>query len=302
MMEPLVSVLVPLYNHEKYIEACLASVLNETYRNLELIILDDGSKDRSFALAAAWIEANQGRFTRVKAWTQPNAGICKTVNRLLEQAQGPYITFLASDDALKPGGIQARVAFLEQHPALLAVFGDAEVIDGEGGLLAPSTITDIHHGSRPALANPKRMTKELLLKWSIPGPVLLARKITWDPVAGVGLYNENLTVEDRDFYLRLLARKALGFLDQSVARYRIHGANASRSPAQNAGADSLRDRIIRDIKISEINNLHRFQGLDKATLHLLIKNAGYSQPRKAIRYRLTRNLLKLIQFMNRAWI
>jgi glycosyltransferase involved in cell wall biosynthesis len=300
MTAPLVSVLVPLYNHEKYIETCLLSIANETYPNLELLILDDGSKDSSFAIAKTWIGAHRGRFARVKAWTQTNAGVCTTANRLIAEAKGAFITFIASDDALKPDGIGARMAYLEQHPDLLAVVGDAEVMDHQGGFLAASAIQDFHLGSKATLARPNRMNLELLLRWSIPGPVLLARKAAWDPATGVGPYDESLNVEDRDFYLRLLARKALGFLDQSVARYRIHDSNASRSPEPGSDSQSLQARIVNDVKRSEIQNLHLFHGLEKAALYLIIKNAQYTRPKKAFRRRLTRKLLKFIMFMNRA--
>ena len=300
MSGPLVSVLVPLYNHEKYIETCLDSIGAEGYPDLELILLDDGSSDRSFALASAWIEAHRERFVRVQVRTQPNAGICRTANRLLQEARGPYIAFVASDDALKPGGLRARVDHLERHPALLAVIGDAEAIDGEGRTLAASTIQDIHRGSRRTLARPGRITRELILRWSIPGPVMLARKTAWDPVLGAGSYDETLALEDRDFYLRLLALGALGFLDLSVARYRIHSLNSCRRPSGDPDLASLQNLIAADIKKSSTINLHRFKGLDRFLLALVIANDRYRQPRKRLRYAATRNLMKLFRFMNRA--
>ena len=299
MTEPLVSVLVPLYNHEKYIETCLASIAGEAYRNLELVVLDDGSRDRSFALVQDWIAANGGRFARVKTWTQPNAGICRTLNRLVAEAEGAYVVLVASDDALLPGGIQARVAYLEAHPETLAVFGDAEAIDDRGGRLAASTIKQIHHGSRAALQDPRRITRELLLRWSIPGPVFLARRSTWDPVAGVGPYDETLKVEDRDYYLRLLARGALAFVDYPVAQYRLHGLNVSRNPAGDPDLNSLQHQIASDVQKSAAINLHRFQGLDRALLRLVTRNDQYRKPRKPVRYNLTRNLIKLFKNLNR---
>ena len=299
MPEPLVSVLIPLYNHEKYIETCLDSIASESYRNLELIVLDDGSRDTSLALAGAWIEAHRARFVRVELLSQANAGICRTANRLLAEAQGSYITFVASDDALQRDGIQARVAFLEQHPGTLAVFGDAEVMDEHGACLAASTIQDLHRGSRAALAHPGRIAKELILRWSIPGPVLLARRSTWDPVDGVGPYDETLSLEDRDFYLRLLARKGLAFLDRSVARYRVHSQNVSRTPSGGLDASPMQQAIARDIQRSVVLNLPRFRGWNRRLLALVSRCDRYRSPRKAVRYKLAQILLRLARTMNR---
>jgi glycosyltransferase involved in cell wall biosynthesis len=298
MTEPLVSVLVPLYNHENYIEGCLQSIFDEDYPNIELVVLDDGSRDRSLTIAKQWILANQGRFARTQLWTQPNVGICRTLNRLVMEAQGSYLTLVASDDALKTGGIRARVRFLERHSKLIAVFGDAEVMDEHGDIQAGSTIECIHHGCKAALADPRRITKELMLRWSVPGPVFLARRTAWDPALGIGPYDETLSVEDRDFYLRLLSRDALAFLDLAVARYRIHSQNVSRPPGTDSGSDSLQHKILLDVQKSARKNMDLFSGWNKAILYLLIKNNQYKMPRKWIRYRVTRNILKMALFLN----
>ena len=222
---PLVSIIVPLYNHAQYIEATLESFANEGHPNLEVVIIDDGSKDDSFAVAQAWLASHPNSFTNAILERQENAGITKTLNRLVARAKGEFITMVASDDLLLPGGIQARLAALKHRPDWLAVFGDATVIDAKGRETASSALRKLNRANTKALISDQFRTQELILRWSVPGPVLLARHQTYDPVHGLGGFNESRFLEDRFFYLQLLARKALGFVENRVAAYRIHGKN-----------------------------------------------------------------------------
>src|ERR1039458_8071818 len=89
--EPLVSVIVPLYNHAAYLEECLNSIRDEDWPRLELLVLDDGSKDDSFARLQAWVNKHGARFENVWIASQPNQGICKTLNKLIAAAQGDFL-------------------------------------------------------------------------------------------------------------------------------------------------------------------------------------------------------------------
>jgi hypothetical protein len=175
------------------------------------------------------------------------------LNRLVAESQGSFATMLASDDALIPGGIRARVEALQQHPEWLAVFGDAQTMDGDSKVYQQSNLVEEQEADLKALQDPRRITMELLLRWSIPGPVLLCRREAWDAVLGVGPYDESLFLEDRDFYLRLLARQALGFVNRPVARYRLHASNACRDP-------SARNRLRETLWKSNLKNAPLFAG------------------------------------------
>jgi glycosyltransferase involved in cell wall biosynthesis len=224
---PLVSIVIPLYNHEKFVLQCLDSILIDGYPNLELLILDDGSTDRSYELAANWLTRHQHNFFRCELARQQNAGITITLNRLISHAKGDFIVPIASDDYFLPGGIEARVQSLMENPKWLAVFGDCLVVDQEGDLICESGVFQFHRlPARPfALQHNKLTRMELLIRWSIPGPVFLMRSCT---PAIVGRYDESLNVEDRDYYLRLAAIKALGFVNYKVACYRCHDNNLCR--------------------------------------------------------------------------
>lgn len=229
---PLVSVLVPLYNHGRYIEQCLDSIRDEGWKNIELIVHDDCSPDNSWEILQSWIARNNDTFTNViTEKARQNRGVVGSLNRLIELATGDYFVCpLASDDALLPGSIQARVDALKSRPDWLAVFGDAEAIDDNGNLLHSSYLFGHFHSNKAHLLNDKTRCMELLVRWSVPGPVILYRKEAFDPEIGIGKYNADLCIEDRDIYLRLLAQYQLGYVDQPMARYRLHANNTMRSP------------------------------------------------------------------------
>jgi glycosyltransferase involved in cell wall biosynthesis len=258
---PLISVIVPVYNHEKYVVECLNSIRDSHYRPLELIIIDDGSTDRSGELVAAWLQDNGHFFVRTVHQQQENVGVCRTLNRLVSLARGEIIVLVASDDVLLPAGISLRVAHLQAHPQLLAVFGDAAMIDGNGAIICREFEKNVKKGNKKALADPRFIARELILKWSVPGPVFAAWRKTFDPVLGVGPYDESLLLEDRDMYLRLLARRALGYIPDEVALYRCIQQSLSQAPERNI---ALRRSLLQ----CEQNAYARFRGLEKLFLKL----------------------------------
>lgn len=292
---PLVTVFVPVYNHEKYIETCLNSIAAEDYPSLELLILDDGSKDNSYPIAKQWADRNRERFINIQCKTQSNSGICKTLNRLLSDASGRFCTMVASDDALISGGIQARVKTLQEHPEWLGVFGDAETMDENGCIYQSSALREEQGADLQALLNPDRIAHELMLRWSIPGPVLLCRREAWDTSKGVGTYDEELFLEDRDFYLRLLSRRALGFVNVPVARYRIHSSNACRDR-------SVRNRLRETLWKSNLKNIKNFKGSLKWILMLQTKErftALHGMPLQRLFFKI---LLALFRVRYRRWL
>jgi glycosyltransferase involved in cell wall biosynthesis len=259
MNSPLVSIIVPLYNHAQYITASLESFANEGHPNLEVVVIDDGSKDKSFEVAQAWFAQH-----------------LNTLNRLVARANGEFITMVASDDLLLPGGIQTRLEALERHPDWLGVFGDATVIDAQGIQTATSALRKINGANLKALELSEFRAKEMILRWSVPGPVLLYRRQT---IEIIGNYDETMILEDRDFYLRLLARKALGFVKQPVAAYRLHARNTIRLMR-------VRHAVYEAVYRSEINHLHAFENdlykalefsAQRSKMHLGMSKGNWAQ-------------------------
>jgi glycosyltransferase involved in cell wall biosynthesis len=254
---PLVSILVPLYNHARYVGRCLDSVLEDGYPRVEIVIIDDGSQDESAALARRWYEGvDARRIKRFDLESRPNRGMIRTLNQLIAKARGDYLVLLASDDYLLPGGIAARLEYLRMHPHKFAVFGDCIVVDDCGTTTHDSGIVDLYGGHLECLMNDDLLALELIYNWCVPGPGFMARRELY---GRVGLYDDSLTVEDWDMYLRVAAPGLLGFIPGPVAAYRYHGGNSVLNERMRAAQlDSL-------MRTAWKNN-RAFQGLNRLGL------------------------------------
>ena len=129
MYKSLVSVIVPAYNHEKYVQDTIKSIINQTYPNIELIVIDDGSKDLTWQKIQEIKEECEKRFVNIHFETKQNEGTCKTMNKLLSYANGDFIYLIASDDLAKPQAIEKEVEFLSKNPDYALCVGDNELID-----------------------------------------------------------------------------------------------------------------------------------------------------------------------------
>ena len=260
-----VSVIVPLYNNEAYIDSALNSLLLEKPERIELLILDDGSLDDSLSKAKSWLQRNGFCFYKTGIWSRDNKGIAATLNELVESSSGEYVTILPADDELLQGGIDARIAALQSNRQLLCVFGDARVINHSGELQSGSALFDFpkrHVAAHQwALQNPALLALELIIRWSVPGPVFLARRKVYSVENGIGLYDETLAAEDRDYYLRNLANGTIGYVDIKVANYRVHDSNVS---TRTQSSFIIKESVLE----SERKNLTRFAGINRLALYI----------------------------------
>lgn len=129
MNNPLISVLLPVYNHEKYIQQTINSIINQTYKNIELLILDDGSGDDSIKKINELKYICKKRFANFIFKTQKNKGFCYTQKKLLSLVNGEYSFFIDSDDMLKPNAIYELYKYLSKHKNYVLAVGDNEFID-----------------------------------------------------------------------------------------------------------------------------------------------------------------------------
>lgn len=125
-MEPMVSVIVPVYNAEKSIRRCAESVLNQGFRDFELLLIDDGSKDRSGAIC----DELAGGDPRVRVIHKENTGVSDTRNLALDQARGKYIQFLDSDDWITPDATSLLVRAAEENRCDLVISDFYRVVGG----------------------------------------------------------------------------------------------------------------------------------------------------------------------------
>lgn len=264
----LVSVIVPCYNHAKYINECLNSIKNQTYKNIEIILIDDGSTDDSDMVIKKWIDNNPD--CHISYLSQENHGVTKTLNKMINIAKGEYITLCASDDVLLENSVEIRLSYLQKHRNLKAVIGDANVIGTNSEFIEESAMKSLYSANYERLKT--NIVVELVLNWSVVGPTFLADKSLYEQV---GLYDESLQIEDKEFYLRLLSNNLLGFLPYNVAQYRIHSSNTSR---KNKAA---KFNIYYQVALSNIKHYESFNGVNKLFLksHIvdfILAKDGYS--------------------------
>lgn len=255
----LVSVLIPLYNHSKYIIECLDSIiyLDSNDLNIELIICDDGSTDDSCEKVNDWILKNKSN-PRLKVIfiKQNNSGVCSSLNKLLSLTTGDYILICASDDVLLPNSIKQRLTIFQENDNIDAVIGDALLIDSDSNVISASAMKTLYNADF-SIMNDFNYSEQIL-NWSIVGPTLMIKKYVYDKI---GFYDESLKVEDRDFYLKLFSSGlTVHFLDCPVARYRVHLDNSSRK--------NINSRAIVWSNVSESNVRYaaKFSGLIKLFL------------------------------------
>ncbi|GHU79985.1 alpha-1,3-rhamnosyltransferase WapR [Bacteroidia bacterium] len=210
---PLVSIIVPCYNHEKYIEECILSIVNQTYRNIELIVIDDGSKDNSPAILEK-LQKQYGFFLEV----QSNRGLSSTLNKAIRNySHGKYIAGCGSDDFLALDRIEKQVGYLEAHPEYALVCGKAQTVDENGKIIEGFSIID------PITDPVKDLTFESLIERNpIPSSSVMIKKEVWVACGG---YNEKTIVEDLDLWLKVAWRYKLGYMDDYFVYYRWHGQN-----------------------------------------------------------------------------
>lgn len=222
---PLVSVLIPAFNHERFVQRCLDSVLEDPYPAKELIIIDDGSTDRTAERIEDWV-ATHCMELPIEYVSRDNRGIAATLNELAVRANGEFLRLGASDDYLLPGGLEAQVRYLQTHPWKAAVIGDSVVVDGEGRPLHDSGMCGLHGADKRLYRSDDGIRRAVIGQWAVGGPVALIRKRALETVR---LWTEGLRIDDWDMFLRLAAGNALGFIDVRVCAYRLHGNNLSKT-------------------------------------------------------------------------
>lgn len=169
MKKGLVSVVVPIYNVEKYLERCVKSVINQTYTNLEIILVDDGSPDNCPELCEKWAKKD----LRIKVVHKKNAGLGMARNTGIENATGEYICFFDSDDYVSQDTVERAYSMVIKHNADLVLYGFCEVaVDGSiKKAVIPQTSKEFYQGEEiqsyilPSLIAPNPKTGERTNLW-----------------------------------------------------------------------------------------------------------------------------------------
>ena len=255
--KPLVSVIMPAYNHELYVEEALQSVINQTYKNIEFIIINDGSTDRTSEVIEKFIKIHQNE--NIQFVNKNNEGVCKTMNMGLAMATGDYIAFLASDDKWIENKIEAQIAFMENNKNIGLVCSDAYFtkFNIDTTIKWSNYKEGMDQYFKKGIQN-CNMHEVLLARPLLCAVTVMLRCEIFNEVE---YFDEQLPGEDTDMWLRVARKYPIGYIDQPLVYYRMHSTNFSNSmPALISGLflimrkhfreEPLRHAPLKKIKIS----------------------------------------------------
>jgi len=255
----LVSICITSYNHSLFLKHSLDSILQESYSNIEIDIIDDGSTDSSVEIIRNWQQDNPNIKLRLEV--QENRGLNFTLNKLVRNANGKYICFLSSDDALFSDSISKRVEILKKYPNKLVVIGDSKVINSNNDVVHQSAIEDLYNGNKSNYMSDEKLKFSVINEFSVPGSNLLVEKKLYEII---GPYPP-LFAEDIYFYLKVIGLDLLIYLDEPVAYYRVHGNNSG-------GNSKYSKEINKTFIFSYLKNIKHYKG--KLKLLLIKKLLG----------------------------
>lgn len=209
---PQVSVIIPCYNHEMYVEECILSVVRQTYQNIQLIVIDDGSKDGSIEMIKRL--SDQYGFTFE---TQTNIGLSATLNKAIKKyCTGKYISIVASDDFWHPDKIKLEVDAYERNPGLGLVYCDVHIVDAKSQIISAFDL-----GVKKGNCTTEDIIRGITV---IPALTVMVNRAVYEDV---GLFDEQTVVEDWDMWIRISLKYEIGFVDAKLAYYRTHDTNIS---------------------------------------------------------------------------
>lgn len=206
-----VSIVIPCYNQARYLAEAIESVLNQSYLDKEIIVVNDGSPDNTREVVALFGDA-------IVSIEQENRGLSGARNTGIRAARGEYIALLDSDDVCLPGRLATQAAYLDSHPQVGMVASDALLYDGTRLLGLKST-----DSGKPAC--PEDFRYETVSYCPTPSTALIRRECFDD----IGYFDERLrrAGEDWLFAVRLSLRYALAYVPMPLILYRIHSESAT---------------------------------------------------------------------------
>jgi glycosyltransferase involved in cell wall biosynthesis len=215
MTMPKVTVVIPVYNGERFIRATLDSVFAQTYQNYEVICVDDGSKDGSAAILKSYAE-------RIQVIRQENTGQAGARNAGVKKGTGDYVAFLDQDDLWYPSKLDRQVAVLDSNPEAVVAHCDMDWIDETGNVIERNRV----FATRMSVQ--KGLTMTGLFGWDpcIYPSTTLIRKAAFERVGGfdpeIPWYGEDI-----DLMIRLREEGLFLFLEETGTQYRKHSSNCS---------------------------------------------------------------------------
>lgn len=206
---PKVSIIIPVYNGANYLREAIDSALAQTYKNIEVIVVNDGSNDgrKTETIAKAY-------GAHIRYFYKENGGVASALNLGIKESEGEYISWLSHDDAFLPRKIEKQINYLqkEERKDNIILFSDYEIINERSERIGVYNVP---------LTKPENLLADLLAIWPVHGCTTLISKLCFDKV---GLFDEkNKTVQDYDMWFRLLKHGCqFRHMPYVLTRFRVH--------------------------------------------------------------------------------
>jgi glycosyltransferase involved in cell wall biosynthesis len=223
LLTPLVSIVAICYNHSNFLTETLDSISRQTYKNIELIIVDDFSSDNSVSTIKEWLNSNRPYLRISFIEHKKNLGLCKTLNEAVVLADGNYLQLISCDDILLDDKIEKQMHLFLENKNLAIVYSDMIVIDSNGQQIEDSffKLCSVETENLPR----GYVYEEVLKDNVIPAPSMLIDK---SKLKTIGMFDESLVFEDWDFILRATKIYEVDFIREPTVYYRILNNSLSR--------------------------------------------------------------------------
>lgn len=211
---PLVSIVIPVHNAEEYVREALDSCINQTYTNLEIVVVDDKSEDGTLNILREY----EQRDSRVKVLAvEKQNGLGNVINIGIRESNGKYIARMDADDIMCPERIEKQARYLESNPNCVAVGGQIDIIDEQGNVV----------GHREYAIKDEDIKRNRFLFQPFAHPAVTLRRSTLEDI---GLYPEDMwKVEDVKLFLILSTKGEFHNLEDTVLKYRVTFRTESQS-------------------------------------------------------------------------
>ena len=269
---PLVSIIAVCYNHEEFLKFTLDSIQNQTYSNLEVLIIDSCSKDNSYKLIEEYIISNNLGNWKVFKQSKPTT-ICQNLNYGLSQISGEFYQVISCDDVILPNKIESQIANLSSNQIEYGlIYGDYSHIDEHGILIQEDSLVLRKKGFSEGKFPPTGFVFCTILgSWYIHTLTCLIRT---DAARSIGGYDETLSYEDTDFILRLSRSfPFLASLDET-AHYRILSNSFFRSRSVEFYVSTCKLYLKHLDEVSCIKNVRRLASHYFDTLFIMDHHAS----------------------------
>lgn len=244
---PLVSVIIPVYNGERYIAETIASVVAQTEPSWEIIAVNDGSKDSSL-----WVlVAEAGKDSRVRVMSVKNGGVSRARNTGVEAARGEYIAFLDQDDLWAPAKLELQLARFRADRGLGISYTNLSIIDHAGAIVREKVLTFTPGKNRGQVFD------ELVFDCFMGISSVMMRKALFDEIGGFD--PQYSLAEDYDFLLKAVRTVPVDYIDEPLILYREHCRSGTHTKIDRIIGESF--RILRGWREKDpyFFRQHRFQ-------------------------------------------